>query len=421
MKRLKKIGLLVWFLLLIVPINLSAANYRQTFTNTPTRIIPAITDHSGNSMIPLETGGDNSPNPDSKTETNNNATTSVNQNDPQKSSIPVTDQNIKPVTKPTVVTSKTSETIKPGKETTGNTVHPLVEETAGQSTAHDLTKNNLKLENILTDISSWWLTNPLNLQIWYLFYLTGLVLYLFKLKQFRRPLLFFSVITLGFYLGSSLDPISVIFQILPKTNFTFDGALILLGIIIAISLFLGRFYCGWLCPLGAIQELIHPGTGTRVPPAMDKLLKYIKYLMLILFLYLAWRTGDNLWSKYEPLKVLVHFNGSALAVFVLILTLILSVIIERPFCRYICPLGAILAWTSRLALFKMRADAGACMVCGKCTSGDCPMNAIESFNTVTDLPEIDSAECIYCLRCQKICQRSALRVSAHRIDKMQNL
>ncbi len=278
--------------------------------------------------------------------------------------------------------------------------------------------NSLKIENILLHIGTWWVSNPYNLQIWYIFSFIGLIFYLLRLKNFRRPLLFLSIIILGFYLGNSLDPISAIFNLIPKTNFTFSGALIILAIMVILSLFLGRFYCGWICPLGAIQELIYPKTKIKISSAPDSVLKYLKYLILVVFLYIAWRTGNNLWDHYGPLKVLVHFNGTELAIFFLLLTMIVSLLIERPICRYICPLGAIFALTSRLAILKMRADAGTCMVCGKCTSGDCPMNGIEAINTITDLPKVDNSECICCLRCQDFCQREALHVSIRRIDKV---
>ncbi|HBF37411.1 MAG TPA: hypothetical protein DDW50_08840, partial [Firmicutes bacterium] len=178
--------------------------------------------------------------------------------------------------------------------------------------------NKSRIENILLFIGSWWVANPLNLQIWYIFCFVGLLFYLLKLKHFRQPLLFLSIIILGFYLGSSLDPISAIFNLIPNTKFTFDGAMIILGIMALLSMVLGRFYCGWICPLGAIQELIYPKTKIKMSLAPDSVLKYLKYLILVVFLYVAWRTGDNVWEHYGPLKVLVHFDGSELAFFFLV-------------------------------------------------------------------------------------------------------
>ncbi len=277
---------------------------------------------------------------------------------------------------------------------------------------------SLKIENILLFIGNWWVSNPLNLQVWYIFSFIGLVFYLLRMKNFRRPLLFLSIIILGFYLGNSLDPISAVFNIIPKTRFTFNGSLIILGIMVVLSVFLGRFYCGWICPLGAIQELVYPKIKMKMPSAPDSVLKYLKYIVLVVLLYVFWRTGNNLWDHFGPLKTLVRFNGTELAMFFLVLTLVLSIVIERPLCRYVCPLGAIFALTSRMAILKIRADAGTCMVCGKCTGGDCPMNGIEATNTITDLPKVNQSECIYCLQCQDLCQREALHVSIRRIDKV---
>jgi ferredoxin-type protein NapH len=371
MKRLTMIGFLLSIFILMIPINLVAAPQRNLMADSVTEIIPAAAVNDGRHLMLAET-----------------ATDIANKGVLKSDSLP--------------------EKSLPQTSTPAQTP----------------AKNKLKFENILLYISSWWFSNPLKLQIWYLFCVIALVMYLVKLRQFRRPLLFLSIIILGFYLGNSLDPIAAIFGLVPSSNFTFDAAFYILGIAVALSLFLGRFYCGWICPLGAVQELIHPGTvtgtgtGIRMPVAFDALLKYLKYLILMVFLYLAWRTGNKLWDNFEPLNSLVHFNGSGLTLFILVVILAISTIIERPFCRYICPLGAVLALTSRLALFRMRPDAGSCMVCGKCSGGNCPMNAIEADNKATDLPEIKSAECIYCLRCQKICQRSALRITAHRINKV---
>jgi ferredoxin-type protein NapH len=411
MKRLTIIGALTWILLLLLPMNLSAVNHRQSSVDFK-RAISAVTDDYGDHTAPMANQADTASGPRAETDVVNQNAKPTMENDTQKAKLPEGGV-VKSVPKPVAETADSNEPVKEISENAQTSVEKSNPATSPKQVSG---KSDLKLENILLYISSWWLGNPLNLQIWYLFCLAGLVLIILRLREFRRPLLFLSIIILGFYLGSSLDPIAAVFNLVPKTGFTFEIAFFILGIAVFLSLFLGRFYCGWLCPLGAVQELIHPETKIRIPAAPDAVLKYLKYIILLSFLYLSWRTGENLWSRYEPLGVLVHFNGSAFAVFILIVTLSVSVLIERPFCRYICPLGAILALTSRLAIFRMRADAGVCMVCGKCSGGDCAMNAIEADNAITDLPKINSTECIYCLRCQKLCQRSALHVSIRRID-----
>ncbi len=309
------------------------------------------------------------------------------------------------VPKPVNITQNDTNKIK----NTGDTIE----------TTTKTAKAPLNIEKILAGISNWWFSNPISLQIWYLFFLVGLVFYLFKLRNLRRPLLFLSIIILGFYLGNSLDPIGAVFSLVPRRVFIFDTALILTGMAVILSLWFGRFFCGWICPLGAVQEFVHPKTNIiKISTASDKVLKNFKYIVLVIFLYLSWQTGKNLWSQYDPMKTLIHFKGASVALFILILLFVVSVIIERPFCRYACPLGAVLSLTSRIAPFRMRSDANNCMVCGKCTSGECQMNAIESMNRATDLPKIDSSECINCLDCQNICQRTALRVTFRRIDRI---
>lgn len=253
----------------------------------------------------------------------------------------------------------------------------------------------------------WW---SINLRLWYAFFLTGLLLFLFKLGQLRKPLLFLSIIILGFYLGACPEPVGALFYILTGTKT--GTAVVLLIIPIIISLIWGRVFCGWTCPLGAVQEFIYSERiGVQLPILPDKVLKYLKFIILAVFGYLTWHVGRNMWCSYEPFEVLFNFTGSPLTISILALTLLLSICIERPFCRYICPLGAVFAITSRIARFKMKAQAGACTGCGACTKGNCPVGAIATLDSVTNLPVVDNSECIKCLCCTDLCRRSALQVT----------
>jgi len=253
----------------------------------------------------------------------------------------------------------------------------------------------------------WW---SMNLRLWYAFFLAGLLLFLFKLGQLRKPLLFLSIIILGFYLGACPEPVGALFYILTGTKTGI--AVVLLIIPIIISLIWGRVFCGWTCPLGAVQEFIYSERiGMQLPILPDKVLKYLKFIILAVFGYLTWHAGRNMWCSYEPFKVLFNFTGSPLTISIVALTLLLSICIERPFCRYICPLGAVFAITSRIARFKMKAQAGACVGCGACTKGNCPVGAIATLDPVANLPVVDNSECIKCLCCTDLCRRSALQVT----------
>ena len=267
-------------------------------------------------------------------------------------------------------------------------------------------------------LSSWWNRTDFHLQLWYILCIIGLLLYLLRWNRLRQPFLFLCLILLGFYLGGPPDPVNAVPGLfIPGAGWW--TALILLCIPVVISFLWGRVFCGWICPLGAVQEFLHIDSSKRqLPAGLDRFLKYVKYLILIALGYLTWRTGQNYWSNYEPSASLFTFNGSAVALMILGGFLLVSVLISRPFCRYICPLGAILAITSRIAPFKMRADADRCLVCNRCIQGICQMDAISAFNPEIDLPSISNAECITCGRCQKVCSKSALRITGFRIDRV---
>jgi ferredoxin len=278
-----------------------------------------------------------------------------------------------------------------------------------------LTKLSLKDLLLLND--SFWSAIPLSIGLWCLFWGVAVLLYLLKLKHLRQPLLFLSIIFFGFYLGGIPDPINAIFDLLAQNQILLSVILVLFPVL--LSLFWGRFYCGWLCPLGAVQEFLNPAPETRVlPKPLDGVLKYLKFIILIVLGYLSWYTAGNMWQNYNLTKTLFTFNGPLLTILILALILVISLLVSRPFCKYLCPLGAILTFTSRFAPFRMRADAKKCMICGKCIKGGCPMDAISAFNPEIDLPNIDNTECIKCSECQKNCRNSALRVTGFRIDRV---
>ncbi len=275
--------------------------------------------------------------------------------------------------------------------------------------------NELSLKEFLALNDSFWSIFPLSIGMWCLFFIIAILLYLFRLKHLRRPLLFLSIIFFGFYLGGAPDPIHAIFNVFAQNQLLLNLILILLPV--AVSLFWGRFYCGWLCPLGGVQEFLNTEHETRViPQPLDRVLKYIKYIILIALGYLSWHTGNSTWQNYDLTRTFFTFGGPLMTLVILGGFLLVSLFISRPFCKYFCPLGAILGITSKLAMFRMRSDAKKCMLCGKCLSGECSMDAISAFNPEIDLPAIDNSECIKCFSCQKHCRNSALRVTGFRID-----
>lgn len=187
------------------------------------------------------------------------------------------------------------------------------------------------------------------------------------------------------------------------------SSLFLFAAVILAALLLGRVFCGWFCPLGAIGEWPRK-LGKKIglqqidPTGLpDTLLKLLKYLLLALILYFVWFTGELFyrgwcpWSAFmtifEPDELIedVLFGGLILAAIVG-----LSMVIERFFCRYLCPLGAALAIFNRFSIVKpvREADCRGCKVCERV----CPVNI-----KVASMEKINSGECIRCYRCVDGC------------------
>ncbi len=198
------------------------------------------------------------------------------------------------------------------------------------------------------------------------------------------------------------------------------------GYLSAIGLFLGRFICGWLCLFGLIQELLYkiPTPKVHIPKKIDMPLRYLKYtvlVILVIFLPLFYRgeygIGETFFCKYlcpagtlEGGVPLVVFNDAMHAsigwlfrwkVLILILFILSSIFIYRPFCKYICPLGAFYSLFQRISLLRMSVDKSTCINCGSC-SNVCGMDVDPHITP-------DNAECIRCGECMKVCPTRSLK------------
>ena len=206
-------------------------------------------------------------------------------------------------------------------------------------------------------------------------------------------------------------------------------AFYVLGFLAAVGLLAGRFVCGWLCLFGLIQELLYkiPTPKLKIPDKLDRSLRYVKYAVLlvaVIALPLLWRSkagvGDPFFCKYIcPVGTLeggipLVLKNSGIrsqvgALFnwklgLLILCLTASVFIYRPFCKYICPLGAFYALFQRISLIRLHCDAEKCVQCGVC-AGVCKMK-------VDPAKDPNSGECIRCGECLGSCPKKALSFSS---------
>ena len=196
------------------------------------------------------------------------------------------------------------------------------------------------------------------------------------------------------------------------------------GFLIAVGTLFGRFICGWVCPFGLVQELLHKIPGRKIKSKrIFGVLKYLKYVLLAVFvialpMLLLWINGVSVptFCKYIcpagtleagiPLVLLDSSLQASLGwlfdwkVLVLAAVVILSVFIYRPFCRFLCPLGAIYALFNRISVFGIKLEKDRCTKCGAC-AGACKLD-IRPYETP------NAAECIRCGDCVKACPENAL-------------
>ena len=206
---------------------------------------------------------------------------------------------------------------------------------------------------------------------------------------------------------------------------THPANLVLALAIIVMALAARGSFCGWLCPLGTIQEALYAmsrAVGRVVPPLgrwqrrpategwrrVDAVLRQGRWVVLAFALGGAALTGTMVFREVDPWAALlsvVEFELS-LAFIVLVAMLALSFVVPRPFCRYACPLGAVQGLIAKASPTAVQRDADACLGCDLCTRA-CPMAL-----PVDQSTRITNAQCIGCLECVAACPSSeALGVS----------
>lgn len=182
------------------------------------------------------------------------------------------------------------------------------------------------------------------------------------------------------------------------------SSLVLMGIGVLSALLFGPVFCGWVCPLGTVQEWIS-ALGRQVfrrrfnhfvPPRLDRVLRYARYGVLAWVVYVTATSGTLLFEAYDPYFALFNFWSGEVASTALILlglTLLLALFVERPWCKYACPYGAFQGLFNLFRIFSIKRSASTCRACAVCST-NCPMNI-----PVDRLTVVRDHQCITCLEC----------------------
>ena len=228
-------------------------------------------------------------------------------------------------------------------------------------------------------------------------------------------------------------PVGAVQNFMASLRFSMPGTWPHLGTLVVgylgfIGTLVGRLPCGWLCPFGFIQDLLH-----KIPCPKFSLwspLRYVKYgvlvvLVLVMPVWLVDASGlGHPWfckllcpaGTLEGALPLIFLKPSLWATLgfffwnkltILIIIIVLASLISQPFCRILCPLGAFYSLFSRMTLVQLEFIEGNCVQCGSCAR-KCPTG-------VNPQEEFDSRECIMCLKCLDACQFRALSFGVRRL------
>ncbi len=199
------------------------------------------------------------------------------------------------------------------------------------------------------------------------------------------------------------------------------------GIVLLYGMLLGRTVCGWLCPIGLLQELLHKIPTPKIPKSrITRGMSYIKYVILVIFVIvipiyygLFKEIPIPAFCKYicpagtlEGALGLLPKNPTWVSmlgpiftgkIIILVIISLACIFCYRSFCRFLCPLGAIYGLFNKISVFGVRVDAGCCNNCGTCTR-NCKM----------DVVQVGDRECIHCGQCIAGCHTDALSFKAGR-------
>ena len=252
-----------------------------------------------------------------------------------------------------------------------------------------------------------------------------------KSQILRHVIQLILFLTLPGLYAMTFSEVKTVYQMIIGGKFDFIQAfpsLVEFTAVMLLTIVMGRWFCGWLCAFGAYNDLVYFiskklfKTKFKVDEKVDSILKYAKYVVLVFIIIISWTMGSSILESTSPWDVFGQitdisnvFSSLLIGLILLILITIGAAFIERFFCRYLCPLGAIFSIISKIGIVKINKPKNDC---GKCRA--CTVNCSMGLN----LYKVNGArggDCINCLKCTEVCPRNNANVNVLGQDVNQNL
>jgi Pyruvate/2-oxoacid:ferredoxin oxidoreductase delta subunit len=181
---------------------------------------------------------------------------------------------------------------------------------------------------------------------------------------------------------------------------------IILAGVLVLTLMFKRVFCGYMCPLGTIGELLNDLAVKlrlpviKLPRRVEKAMGLFRYVSLAFILWITIKAGDLLFREFDPCYALISRHGKDITIMAYIVSgalIVFSLFFRLPLCRWLCPFAPVMNLFARFSFFKVRINPESCISCGRC-SKVCPARI-----DVLKAQTVNSGECYGCTDCIEVC------------------
>jgi polyferredoxin len=237
-----------------------------------------------------------------------------------------------------------------------------------------------------------------------------LLLCLRKISSIVRILvLSLGFILFGVFIGIHPSPLCALTKPLARYHiigFIPPPMIIMVGAMVCFSILGNKIFCGWICPLGCLQEFIYKiSEGLKKIQVSFFITNSVRFSLILLFFIYVYFFEMNIYDLFNPFE-LFHWHLDTFILVVISMVIAASLIFFRPFCHFLCPAGFLTWIFEQISLFKVHKNIHKCNLCKKCIK-EGPCSAIEPIiNDQKFVPD-----CYACGKCIESCPEDALTFS----------